>query len=104
MIKVKVTFQKDDIKAIHISGHAQSGEYGRDLVCAGVSAVVIGGLNALERHDDFNIEVADGLVSVKAKTLLQTHDQIVLETILTSLQTIQQNYRKYIKISQERTD
>jgi len=104
MIKVKVTYKQELITSLVVSGHANSGEYGHDLVCAGVSAVVIGGLNALESHKDFTIDIKDGLASVKASTLPSARDQIVLSTIVTSLLTIEQNYRKYIKISQERTD
>ena len=45
MIRVKVTYQKEIVTSLTVSGHANSGEYGKDLVCAGVSAVVVGGLN-----------------------------------------------------------
>lgn len=104
MIKVNVTIQNDKIHALLVSGHANSGEYGKDLVCAAVSAVVIGGLNAIQCHADYAIKIDDGYVSLEAKSLPNGHDQIVLETIVTGLLTIEQNYRKYIKIKQERTD
>lgn len=104
MIKVKVTYQKEIVTSLTVSGHANSGEYGKDLVCAGVSAVVVGGLNSLRNHSDFTIDIKDGYVNVKANTLPSNPDHIVLETIVTSLLTIEQNYRKYIKITQERTD
>ena len=77
---------------------------GHDLVCAGVSAVIMGGLNGLENHENFIIDVKDGYVSLIAKSLPSKRDEIVLATITTSLLTIEQSYRKYIKITQERTD
>ena len=104
MIKVNVTIQKDKVKSLLVSGHANSGEYGKDLVCAAVSAVVIGGLNSLENHANYLIEIKDGYVSLNAKSLANAHDEVVLDTIITSLLTIEQNYRKYIQITQERTD
>lgn len=104
MIKVKVTYHLDNITNLTVSGHANSGEYGKDLVCAGVSAIVIGGLNAIENKQDYDIEIKDGFVDLHAKTLPTTHDQIVLKTMVTSLHTIEQSYRKYIKITNERTD
>ena len=104
MIKVKVTKKHGQIIALVVSGHANSGEYGKDLVCAGVSAVVIGGLNSLQQKSHCDIEVNDGYVSINAKKLLIEHDAIVLETIVTSLLTIEKNYHKYIKITEERID
>lgn len=104
MIKVKVTKKHNQITTIVVSGHANSGEYGKDLVCAGISAVVIGALNALNNHPSYAIDVKDGYVSIDTKMLQEEHDAIVLETMLISLQTIEQNYRKYIKITEERID
>ena len=39
MIKVQIKRNNKYITQIKIKGHAQFGEYGKDLVCAGVSAV-----------------------------------------------------------------
>ena len=104
MINVKVTKKHDSISSLIVSGHANSGEYGKDLVCAAVSAVVIGGLNSITSHQHYSIEVREGFVSIKAIQLQNETDKIVLNTILVSLHTIEQNYRKYIKISEERID
>lgn len=41
MIKVQIKRNNKYITQIKIKGHAQFGEYGKDLVCAGVSAVAI---------------------------------------------------------------
>lgn len=38
MIKVQIKRNNKYITQIKIKGHAQFGEYGKDLVCAGVSA------------------------------------------------------------------
>ncbi|WP_442902234.1 ribosomal-processing cysteine protease Prp, partial [Faecalicoccus sp.] len=48
MIKVILTYHKDQVSSIQITGHAQSGPYGQDIVCAGVSVASIGALNALD--------------------------------------------------------
>lgn len=104
MINVHVTRKHNQIALLSVKGHANSGEYGKDLVCAGVSAVVIGGLNSLTHTKQYDIDVKDGYVKVDTKLLQEEHDQIVLETIIISLQTIEQNYRKYIKITEERID
>ena len=56
MISVNVTFIGKDVKSLTVSGHANYDKYGKDIVCAGVSAVVTGGINALESEID-NIKV-----------------------------------------------
>ena len=47
MIKVTVKKKDNYIVDLKISGHANSDEYGKDLVCAGVSTASIGTLNML---------------------------------------------------------
>ena len=49
MIKVQIKRNNKYITQIKIKGHAQFGEYGKDLVCAGVSAVATGICNALAK-------------------------------------------------------
>lgn len=106
MIKVEV-FRKDKvIHAFRISGHANSGPYGYDLVCAGVSAVSFGAVNAvielckvdliIEQAGDggyLNIEIPSSLTDEQAK-----ETQLILEAMLVSLQTIERDYRKFIQI------
>ena len=49
MIKVQIKRNNKYITQIKIKGHAQFGEYGKDLVCAGVSAVATGICNTLSK-------------------------------------------------------
>ena len=56
MISVNVTFMGKEVKSLTVSGHANYDKYGKDIVCAGVSAVVTGGINALENQVE-NIEI-----------------------------------------------
>ncbi len=48
MIQILVTRNEHGhVSAFEISGHAESGPYGHDLVCAAVSAVSFGSVNAV---------------------------------------------------------
>ena len=98
MISVNVTFIGKEVKSLTVSGHANYDKYGKDIVCAGVSAVVTGGINALEEQVN-NIEIIneDNKLGVK---VINSNDkiQIILNTILVQLQTIENSYKKYIKI------
>ena len=50
MIEAVIKKHKQSIIQITVSGHAQSAEYGKDLVCAGVSTACIGIANALVHY------------------------------------------------------
>lgn len=52
---IKVQFKEDPNKhfvSMEISGHAMAGDYGEDVVCAGVSALSLALVNNLERMAD----------------------------------------------------
>ncbi len=99
MISVNVTFIGKEVKSLTVSGHANYDKYGKDIVCAGVSAVVTGGINALEEQVN-NIEIIneDNKLGVKVINSNE-YIQIVLNTILIQLETIEKSYKKYIKIT-----
>lgn len=103
MIKVVVKTVNDALLSIVIKGHAYSGEPGHDLVCAGVSSVTIGALNALEEVDlAFQTKVSDGYVEIIPLYRPSLRNEIVLDVLITSLKTIEQSYGMYIKIAEER--
>jgi len=61
MIKCDICRQDGIVTGFHITGHAGAGEYGQDIVCAGVSAIVLTALGSLQEM--FNIEDFDGVDS-----------------------------------------
>ena len=67
MINVKITYKSNKVDELEIKGHANSAEYGKDLVCAGVSAISVGGLNALASLKDKNIKLhmSDGHILIR---------------------------------------
>lgn len=102
MISVNVSFIGKDVKKLTVSGHANYDKYGNDLVCAGVSAIVMGGINAFE--DEFNnveIIIQDDLLGVIVNNN-NDRVQIILNTIIIQLQTIEESYAKHIKINKKR--
>ncbi len=63
MIQITVFQSDNQVTAFELTGHAESGPYGYDLVCAGVSAVTFGAVNAIMKlcETDLNIDQgADG--------------------------------------------
>lgn len=102
MIKAVIKKHNQSILQIKVSGHAQSAEYGKDLVCAGVSTACIGIANALVHYQFLSknlgtIEIKDGFIDIKVH---QDNDQIqvVLGTFELMLKTVEESYSKYMKI------
>lgn len=101
MIKVVIKRDNNQIFEIKVSGHANSAEYGKDLVCAGVSTACIGIANALAKKDFLsygNIEIKEGYTYIKVNQF-QDQFQLILETFETILETIEESYKQYIKIT-----
>lgn len=108
MIHVSMFRSQGDITGFEISGHAESGPYGHDLVCAAVSAVSFGAVNAVVNLCGFEPDVEQGGVGGYLKITLpgglnepiHSKAQTLLEGMQVSLETIEQDYGQYINISQ----
>ena len=97
---IKALFELDATKVhIHISGHANSGPHGHDLVCAGVSSITTGALNALQQPQNFTITNEEGLLELTSNNPLSDHDHIVLFTMRRQLETIATAHPRSIKIT-----
>lgn len=106
MINVSIFRQDNQIRAFELSGHAESGPYGYDLVCAGVSAVSFGAVNGIHLLCEIDLEieqVEDGgylYVSLprNISTDVKVQAEFLLEAMLISLQTIEWEYSQFITI------
>ncbi|TDM18487.1 ribosomal-processing cysteine protease Prp [Macrococcoides canis] len=104
MINVTVLVNEDGIVTeFTMEGHADSAPHGQDLVCAGASAVVFGSMNAVmgltdERPD---IDYADdgGYFTARVVDLNNKEAQLIIQSMLVSLQTIEAEYGQYIKLN-----
>lgn len=99
MINVIVTYQNEDITSIKASGHALFEEYGKDIVCAAVSSVLTGLLNAIDLKTDYECWIDSQSMNIKTNEVSQV-GQIICETGLIQLQTIQEQYPNYITIQE----
>lgn len=99
MIKVTITQNQVNILKVEIKGHANSNEHGKDLVCAGVSSIGIGILNSINilAKDSCDCKVSDGYILID---VINNNDnlQVILKTLIIQLETIEFNFKKYIKI------
>lgn len=99
MIKVYINKNKNIIDSIKVSGHALYDDYGKDIVCASVSSIVITSVNAIMRLDDSSISCNKGeaLIEVHILKHNNTVDTIILNMI-ELLKELEANYKKNIKI------
>ena len=103
MIKVDILKEVENIKQVTVDGHADFSEHGSDIVCAGVSAVVFGLVNAIDELDEdvvFDISASeDETGHLTYRSLKSTNsEQLLLQAMLVALKTIEENYSEYITI------
>ena len=98
MIKVDFVLKNNFYTELTIKGHANYAEAGSDIVCSAVSAIGVGGLNAIEKikGEEPNYKIEDGFINVLFET--DETSQIIAKTIYTQLKTIEESYGKYLKI------
>ena len=103
MITVRVCYREGNIFSISLTGHG-GGEYGKDLVCAGVSACFIGALTDIVEKNEFDCKVKSGDSSLQAVKKVSEHDEVVLETLIMQLQTIADSNPKNLCIKVSRKE
>jgi uncharacterized protein len=106
---IRVNIRRDRasslIRGFEVEGHALFAEHGKDIVCAGVSAVTVGAVNAAEAVAGVRLEVTmdkgklhahvpQGLTEDVERTL-----QIVLKSMVVMLESIEQSYGEYIRLT-----
>lgn len=106
MIRVRVQRNADGaIAGFRVEGHSGYGEHGRDIVCAGVTALVDTAVLALRRvaglpHD---ARQGDGFTAVRLRTgtpAAWERAQVILETMLLGLQDIEKDYPAFIRVTE----
>lgn len=95
----------NDITLISSEGHAGYSEEGQDIICAGVSALLINTINSIEylTDDTFYIENDDseaGLLKVRFLEKLSNKGNLLLESFILGIKGIENDYgTDYIKLS-----
>lgn len=99
MIKIKVEYDNNFISKIVITGHANYDDYGKDIVCAAVSASVLTTINGIIALDNSILEVNNVLDKMTIKILKnEKNSQVLLNSMLSNLKSLVVEYPKNIKI------
>ncbi len=106
MIKVSIYKNAENlITGFTLSGHADYSEYGSDIVCAAVSALVINTINSIENFtsDRFKVEQDEnkGYIEFHVVSAISNNSNLLLSSLALGLQGIEEEYtKKYIKLTQ----
>lgn len=99
MIKVEIIRNNNNIKKISILGHAMYDEYGKDIVCASVSTLVISTVNNILSINDKTIKVEQSDSKIIIEYILKDNIiDILMNNMISNLNTLASNYPKNIKI------
>ena len=103
MVSVTISKQALDYRDISFEGHAGFASFGKDIVCAAVSVLVINTLNSIEKFtdDDFSYEASVDGGAIRAHFHGANSDEarLLLDSMCLGLESIQKDYSsKYIKL------
>jgi uncharacterized protein YsxB (DUF464 family) len=108
MIKADIFRKNNNIYRFTVKGHADFAEEGSDIVCSAVSILVVNTINAVETFTDEAVKAeADGknggFIDYRLTDIEKggkSHDaQLLLETMVLGLKTIENEYYRYIKVN-----
>ncbi|WP_152654750.1 ribosomal-processing cysteine protease Prp [Oceanobacillus sp. CFH 90083] len=107
MIQITVFQSDNQVTAFELTGHADSGPYGYDLVCAGVSAVTFGAVNAIMKLCETDLDIdqgADGgYLAVKLPMNINSEKlermQWLVQGMIVSLETIAESYGEHVQLN-----
>ena len=103
MIKAVFYHDKhDNISGFKLNGHADYDEYGKDIVCAAVSALAVNTVNSIEHFTDdkFICREKSGTLEFKFKSDTSWEAQLLLHSLRLGLQAIQKDYStEYISVT-----
>jgi len=102
MIRINVKKKNNQIKTLTLCGHADYDLYGKDIVCAAVSATYLCTVNAILSLDSNSIKVNDkkGLQEI----IVVTDNNItlsLLDNMIRCLESLKKQYPKNINLDKE---
>lgn len=104
MIKVRISKKDNVIQSIHCKGHAMYDDYGKDIVCASFSTMIITTINAILTFDQNAISYTDNndlkIINIKKDNVTNN----LLNNLVNMIYELRDNYNKNINIKEEDHD
>ncbi len=101
MIKVLYEVRDERYVSLDVSGHAEYGEYGKDLICASASSIMFGLMNALDAlGEDVLIEQEDNRIMIEDHSSSDVV-QDYFELVIMQMKTIEASYGDFIRVERK---
>ena len=88
--------QNHEVTGFFCGGHAGYAEHGKDIVCAGVSTLVINTINSIESFTScpytVDVEEETGLIDFRFTDTVDQDAALLVDSMILGLQGIQTNY------------
>ena len=104
MIKVRIVKENDIIESIHCNGHAGYADYGKDIVCASFSTMIITTINAILSIDKDAISYTDNNNLIITNIKKDNITNRLLKNLVNMIYELKENYDKNIDIKEENHD
>ncbi len=104
MIKVRISKKNNVIESIKCNGHAGYASYGKDIVCASFSTMIITTINAILEIDEKAISYTDTnnleIINIKKDNITNS----LLNNLVNMIYELKENYDKNINVKEEDHD
>ena len=100
MTKVKLFKTNDTYTKIVVDGHSGYGTEGEDIVCAGISALVINFVNSVEEFTDdkYNLKTDDGLIDFVFVNTPSSDSSLLFNSLILGLENLSNDYSEFLSI------
>ena len=101
MIKVNINKNNNIIEEIKLNGHAMYDDYGKDIVCAGVSTLLNTTVNACLTFDKDSIYYEEGSTFILKNIKKDNITNKLLDNFYYILKEMESTYKDNIKIKED---
>ena len=107
MTIVKIKRNNNDIICVECSNHTGFADFGKDIVCAGISSItqtaVLGIKELTNCKHNFVIDEKSGflkleIIDIDKNSADYKNAQVILNTMLLGIKNLQEQYPKYIEL------
>jgi hypothetical protein len=104
MIDINLLKRKGIYQGLTTKGHALFDDYGKDIVCAAASVLVINTINSIETltSDKINVDVVpgDGIINMEFISSPTHESRLLMDSLLLGLQSIRKKYGdNYLRVN-----
>ena len=96
MITITIYQNREDVTGFRCIGHSGYAESGSDIICAGVSALVINTINSIDAltTSSFHLDTEEesGLIDFTFEEVADHDAQLLVESMILGLQGIRNDY------------